>query len=126
MRLGCIVNFSPGTLIGGNISFNCSSERGLGYYLEPLIIFSAFTKKPLSLTLIGVTNNTIDPSVDTIIQSWLPFLKKFLPPATASALKLTIKKRGVPPKGGGEILLTSKPSQHILPIQITTTGKVYR
>ncbi|KAL5965392.1 RNA 3'-terminal phosphate cyclase-like protein [Taenia solium] len=123
---GCNVFFSPGTLIGGEVEFTCSSERGIGYYLEPIVLLCSFTKTPLILTLRGVTNNRIDPSVDVIMQSWLPFLKKLLPPASASGLKMEIKKRGVPPKGGGEIIFTSKPASFLSPVQLITPGKVYR
>ncbi|KAL7058077.1 hypothetical protein AAHC03_016944 [Spirometra sp. Aus1] len=123
---GCVVNFSPGSLIGGEHSFDCSNERGLGYFLEPLLLLSPFTKTCMSLKLTGVTNNSIDPSVDVISQTWLPLLKKFLPPASAASLKLEIKKRGIAPKGGGLIILSSKPAQQICPIQIVSPGKVYR
>ncbi|VDK37150.1 unnamed protein product [Taenia asiatica] len=123
---GCNVFFSPGTLIGGEVEFTCSSERGIGYYLEPIVLLCSFTKIPLILTLNGVTNNRIDPSVDVIMQSWLPFLKKLLPPASASGLKIEIKKRGVPPKGGGKIIFTSKPASFLSPVQLITPGKVYR
>uniref|UniRef100_A0A0V0J3B3 RNA 3'-terminal phosphate cyclase domain-containing protein n=1 Tax=Schistocephalus solidus TaxID=70667 RepID=A0A0V0J3B3_SCHSO len=123
---GCVVNFSPGSLIGGEHIFDCSNERGLGYFLEPLLILSPFTKTYLSLKLTGVTNNSIDPSVDIISQTWLPLLKKFLPPASSSSLKLEIKKRGIAPKGGGLVVLSSKPAQQISPIQLVSSGKVYR
>lgn len=123
---GCNVFFSPGTLIGGELEFKCSTERGLGYYLEPIILLCSFTKALLNLTLIGVTNNSIDPSVDAIMQNWLPFLKNLLPPASAACLKLEIKKRGVAPKGGGEIVFSSKPALFLSPLQILNPGKVYR
>ena len=118
--------FSPGTLVGGEVEFTCSPVRGLGYYLEPLVLLCSFTKTPMILTLSGVTNNSIDPSVDVIVQSWLPFLKRFLPVASASCLKLEIKKRGPAPKGGGKVVFTSKPAQFLSPIQLVTPGKVYR
>lgn len=108
------------------MEFACSTMRGLGYYLEPLILISSFTKTPMNLTLTGVTNNSIDISVDVIMQSWLPFLKRLLPPASASGLKLQIKKRGPAPKGGGKVVFTSKPAQFLSPIQLLTPGKVYR
>ncbi|VDN09297.1 unnamed protein product [Dibothriocephalus latus] len=123
---GCEVNFSPGSLIGGEHTFDCSTERGLGYFLEPLLLLSPFSKTSLYLKLTGVTNNSIDPSVDIILQTWLPLLKKFLPPASACALKLEIKKRGIAPKGGGLVVLSSKPAQQISPVQIISPGKVYR
>ncbi|KAL5106487.1 hypothetical protein TcWFU_010536 [Taenia crassiceps] len=55
-----------------------------------------------------------------------PLLVRLLPPASASGLKMEIKKRGVPPKGGGRIIFTSKPAGSLSPIQLTAPGKVYR
>lgn len=108
------------------MEFTCSPERGLGYYLEPIVLLCSFTKVPLILVLHGVTNNRTDPSVDVIMQSWLPFLKKLLPPASASGLKMEIKRRGVPPKGDGKVIFTSKPANFLSPVQLVIPGKVYR
>nr|CDS28000.1 RNA 3' terminal phosphate cyclase protein [Hymenolepis microstoma] len=123
---GCNVYFSPGTLIGGELVFKCSAKRGLGYYLEPLFLLCSFTKLPLHVTLNGVTNNSIDPSVDVIAQSWIPFLKDLLPEASKGALALNIVKRGVPPKGGGQVVFTSKPALFLAPLQLVKADKVYR
>ncbi|VUZ40049.1 unnamed protein product [Hymenolepis diminuta] len=123
---GCNVYFSPGTLVGGEVEFKCSTERGLGYYLEPLLLLCSFTKSSLHLTLNGVTNNSIDPSVDVILQSWIPFLKNLLPEASKGALGLNIVKRGVAPKGGGQIVFTSKPALLLSPLRLIKADKVYR
>lgn len=63
LYVGTAVCYSPGLLIGGRFEFECSSQRGIGYYLEPLIMLAPFTKLPVNITLCGPTNNSLDPSV---------------------------------------------------------------
>lgn len=41
----------------------CSLQRGVGYFLEPLVLLAPFAKKPVRITLRGVTNTSSDPSV---------------------------------------------------------------
>jgi RNA 3'-terminal phosphate cyclase-like protein len=65
-----------GLLIGGKIDHQCSLERGVGYYLEPLMCLGAFCKNPLEVSLHGVTNNQHDPSPDLLKQSAMPVLKR--------------------------------------------------
>ena len=55
---------------------DCSLQRGIGYYLEPLMSLGAFCKSPLNVILRGVTNNQIDPTPDLLKQSCLPILKR--------------------------------------------------
>lgn len=119
--------FHPGTFTGGNITHQCSLERSVGWYLEPLLALAPFGKKDLVLTLRGITTDGRDASVDTIRTSGLPHLAMFLDKEGVElkvslleeelflrrerraneadpALSATqITKRGHPPLGGGEI-----------------------
>ena len=52
---GTALTYTPGLLIGGKIEHDCSLERGIGYYLEPLISVAPFCKHPLNVTLKGIT-----------------------------------------------------------------------
>jgi RNA 3'-terminal phosphate cyclase-like protein len=49
--------------MGGKVNHECNPARGIGYYLEALLCLAPFCKNPLDVTLTGVTNNLIDPSV---------------------------------------------------------------
>lgn len=53
--------------------------------------------------LSGITNDCKDPSVDTFRSTTLPILKRFGVPS--EGLDLKIESRGVPPNGGGEVVL---------------------
>lgn len=113
---GTSVYYQPGLLLGGTVDHNCSTQRAIGYYLEPILAMGPFFKIPLKLTLRGVTNNQTDPSVDLLRCSSIPVLKKFL--LVDDGLVLKINKRGAPPKGGGEVLFTCPIRKQLRPIQV--------
>ncbi|GIY71070.1 RNA 3'-terminal phosphate cyclase-like protein [Caerostris extrusa] len=58
---GTVVKYRPGLLIGGKLQHDCGIERSIGYFLEALICLAPFCKKPLEITLKGVTNDGMDP-----------------------------------------------------------------
>lgn len=64
--------------MGGKVEHDCNLERGIGYFLEPMIQLAPFCKHPMHLILRGVTNNQIDPSPDLLRLSALPVLKRFV------------------------------------------------
>ncbi|KAG8384737.1 hypothetical protein BUALT_Bualt04G0149300 [Buddleja alternifolia] len=111
---GTKLKYKPGIVMGGrHLVHDCGTSRAIGYFLEPLIVLGLFGKKPLNirlkdieyrLPLVGITNDSKDPSVDTFRSSTLPMLKQFGVPS--EGLDLKIESRGVPPHGGGEIILS--------------------
>lgn len=121
---GTSLLYQPGLLIGGTIEHECNVQRSVGYYLEALLCLAPFTKNPLRVTLTGVTNNQIDPSVDLIKLSSFPVLKKFL--GTDEGLELKILKRGAAPEGGGQVVVSCPCRQKLRPLQFTDAGKVKR
>ncbi|CBI35040.3 hypothetical protein VitviT2T_022574 [Vitis vinifera] len=101
---GTKLKYKPGIIMGGkNLVHDCGVGRSIGYFLEPLIVLGLFGKKPLSITLKGITNDSKDPSVDTFQSTTLSILKHFGVPS--EGLKLTIRNRAPPPHGGGEVEL---------------------
>ncbi|KAL2458532.1 putative RNA 3'-terminal phosphate cyclase-like protein [Abeliophyllum distichum] len=102
---GTKLKYKPGIVMGGrNLVHDCGVSRSIGYFLEPLIVLGLFGKKPLTIRLNGITNDSKDPSVDTFKSATLPMLKRFRVPP--EGLELKIESRGVPPHGGGEIILS--------------------
>lgn len=49
--------------MGGTLEHDCSVQRSIGYFLEPLVLLAPFAKKPVKITLRGNTNSSDDPSV---------------------------------------------------------------
>lgn len=73
------MDFSPGTLYGGDFEFNCGNERCISYFLEPIILLAPFCKIPINATLKGITNMPEELSVDAINSTWLPVFSRFIP-----------------------------------------------
>ncbi|KAK9271604.1 hypothetical protein L1049_001966 [Liquidambar formosana] len=102
---GTKLKYKPGIVMGGRqLVHDCGVSRSIGYFLEPLIVLGLFGKKPLSIRLKGITNDSKDPCIDTFRSTTLPMLKRFgVPP---EGLELKIESRGAPPHGGGEVVLS--------------------
>lgn len=102
---GTKLKYKPGIVMGGKyLAHDCGLSRSIGYFLEPLLVLGLFGKKPLSIRLKGITNDSKDPSVDTFRLTTLNILKRFGVPS--EGLELKIESRGVPPLGGGEVVLS--------------------
>ncbi|KAG5896060.1 hypothetical protein JTB14_011055 [Gonioctena quinquepunctata] len=121
---GTSVYFQPGLLHGGAIEHDCSLQRGIGYYLEALVMLGLFCKQPLKATLRGVSSNNIDPSVDGIKSSMLQTLRKFI--LDDEGLDLKINKRGMMPLGGGEVIFKCPIRKQTRPVQLLDYGMVKR
>lgn len=120
---GTGILYIPGLLVGGNIDHDCSTERGMGYFLEAVIPLAPFCKKSINMTLRGVTNDLVDLSVDTIKYVTLALMKKF---GIDEGLELKIRKRGAKPDGGGEVVFTCPVRRKLSPINFTDSGKLKR
>ncbi|KAK3228152.1 hypothetical protein Dsin_008014 [Dipteronia sinensis] len=122
---GTKLKYKPGTVMGGkNLVHDCGVSRSIGYFLEPLILLALFAKKPLSIRLKGITNDSKDPCVDTFRSTTLPMLKRFGVPS--EGLELKIESRGAPPHGGGEVILTVPTVEKLTAVNWLDEGMVKR
>ncbi|CAD8043470.1 unnamed protein product [Paramecium primaurelia] len=101
-------------------TYNCGVERSISYYLEILLILSLFGKAPLNIELNGITNDQTDQSVDSIINAYIPLIKKFCPEWDVS---LKVTRRGFL-AGTGTIILHSKPIKQIQATTIIERGPI--
>lgn len=86
----------------------------------PCLVFSQ-DSNPSEITVRGGTNAGLAPQVDYTDQIFLPFLRQHF----GLNPKLTIRKRGYYPKGGGEVHLSIPPTRGPLPsITLTERGLV--
>ena len=122
---GTSVKYKPGLVTGGRrISHDCGSSRGIGYFLEVVLCLCLFAKKPLDLTLTGITNDEAETSVDTFRTVTLPMLKRNF--GVEEGLTMTIAKRGVSPGAGGEINLKLPIARSLVAIDWCDEGLVKR
>jgi RNA 3'-terminal phosphate cyclase len=62
---GTAILLKPGIIAGGPVTHECPLSRSIGYFLEPVVMIAPFSKKPLDLTLKGITTDDNDLSVST-------------------------------------------------------------
>jgi len=86
-------------------------------------MIAPFSKKPLDLTLKGITTDDNDLSADMIRTVTLPHLELF---GVSDGLELRIKKRGSPPLGGGEVQFLCPVIKQAKTINFVDPGKVKR
>ncbi|KAF5751685.1 RNA 3'-terminal phosphate cyclase-like protein isoform X1 [Tripterygium wilfordii] len=123
--VGTKLRYKPGIITGGrNLVHDCGVSRSIGYFLEPLILVSLFGKKSITIRLKGITNDSKDPCVDTFRSTTLPLLKRFGVPS--EGLELKIESRGVPPRGGGEVILSIPIVQSLTAVSWIDEGMVKR
>ncbi|XP_046842177.1 RNA 3'-terminal phosphate cyclase-like protein [Xenia sp. Carnegie-2017] len=121
---GTSIFYKPGLLIGGTVDHDCSLQRSIGYFLESVVCLAPFCKRPLQLTLRGVTNDGEDPSVDIIKTVTIPLMKRFL--LDDEGLDLKIVKRGAAPNGGGEVVFSCPVRRTLRPLHLNDAGKIKR
>ena len=136
---GTSLRYRPGVIVGGSVEHECGTVRGVSYFLEPLLLLSLYARKPLHATLRGLTNGGPDPSADAWRVVGLPLLRRVcgLGAAADAAAALTanaatgdfglrIVRRGLPPLGGGEIVLDAPRLAAIPPLDLVDEGSVKR
>lgn len=119
--IGTDLIFKPGNLYGGELEFDCGVERSIVYFLEMLLVLAPFSKKPIGITLKGMTCDDKDVSIDMIKNANIRVLKYF---GVCEGLDFKILKRGSPPLGGGEIYFKCPVVNQLSPVIMLDAGKI--
>lgn len=119
---GTTLRYRPGILIGGKISHDCGTARCIGWFIEGILPMAMFCKLPLQLTLTGITNDSLDISVDILRHVTIPLLRNF----GIEGCELKVRKRGCAPKGGGLVEFRCPVAKALRPVNITMSGQIRR
>lgn len=121
---GTKMRYKPGMIIGGSeLEHDCGKTRGIGWFLEGLIMLAPFGKQPLSIRLKGITNEETSLCVDYMRTVTLPLLRHF---GISEGLELRVVKRGARPDGGGEVVFRCPNVKALKPVNLTEIGCVRR
>lgn len=119
---GTVLRYVPGIITGGRHAHDCGTARSIGWFLEGILPLAVFGKEPLALSLTGLTNDTLDVSVDNFKGAILPLLSYF----GAEGADLKVKKRGLPPSGGGLVVFTCPIVRELQPCNLVDAGLIRR
>lgn len=120
---GTVVTFKPGSIHGGEVDFDCGTERGIVYFLEPLLILAPFAKLAFLVTLRGITSDDCDISIDAIKNVSIKLLGHF---GVNDGVDFRIKSRGMSPDGGGEVYFTCPVVTQLKAAILKDAGKIKR
>ena len=115
---GTSLRFVPGVLVGGpNLTHDCSGAkavRGVGFFLEALLLLLPFCKKPTSISLrnVATCGGAVDVGVDHVRMAMLPLLRHALTPPVVGGddppdVSVDIVKRCPWPHARGEVVVRS-------------------
>ncbi|KAG5179601.1 RNA 3'-terminal phosphate cyclase domain-containing protein [Tribonema minus] len=122
---GTSLFLKPGFVTSGRQEHDCGTSRCIGWFIEGVLPLALFSKRPLHLTLNGITNDNSDLSVDAMRAVTLPLLKRF-GVADEGGLDLKVKCRGFPPLGGGSVEFTCPIVRQLTPVDMTDAGLIKR
>ncbi|KAL3931706.1 MAG: hypothetical protein SGPRY_001009 [Prymnesium sp.] len=121
---GTAMRYRPGIITGGaDLVHDCGTSRAISYFVQPLLVLAPFAKSDVSITLKGITNAMDDIGVDVLRTVTVPMLRHF---GISEGAALQINKRGAPPLGGGEVVLTLPIVRELGPVQLVESTKVKR
>eukprot|EP00466_Bigelowiella_natans_P015585 jgi/Bigna1/34044/e_gw1.4.52.1 len=123
---GTKLRYKPGAIEGGRgfeLKHECPTSRGIGYFLEPLLLISIFGKKPTEITLTGVTDSSKDLCIDTIRNVTAGLIRHF---GVEEKVSIKVLVRGVAPKGGGKVSSPFLFLEFCQPVSLLEPGKIKR
>ena len=100
---------------------DCGTARSVGWYLEGVLPLAPFGKRPLALTLRGITGDDVDHGVDALRELHLPQMAYF---GVREGLALETRRRGCAPAGGGEVRFTCPVVRELKPCSVVEEGFV--
>ena len=125
-QTGTMLTLIPGTITnkyGTEFSFDCDKSRCITYYAEGILPISLYGKESLHIILNGITNNSIDNSVDSFKMSTCVLLQKLV---IGDTVEFKILKRGVLPNGEGSVSFKIPIITGLAPFDWNKEGKIKR
>lgn len=113
------LRFKPHDLVAGDYRFDIGSAGSTTLLLQALLLPLALADLPSRLTLVGGTHNPMAPTVEFLQQAYLPLLAKM-----GAKVKLSLRRHGFYPAGGGEIDVHITPVSHLTPLHLMERGNI--
>jgi RNA 3'-terminal phosphate cyclase (ATP) len=113
------VEFIPEKLKVFDKKINIGTAGSIGLILQTLTPLLIFNDKPVTLEIIGGTETKWSPTIQYIKYVTFPLLNKM-----GTNLTLDIIKHGYYPKGGGKVIVKSRPVEKLIPFNYINRGEI--
>jgi len=113
------VEFTPKKLDVYDKKIDIGTAGSISLLLQTITPLLVFSKKPITVEIIGGTETKWAPPVQFIKHVTFPILNKM-----GAELSLEIVKHGYYPKGGGKVIVKSKPTKKLYPIICLDRGNI--
>ncbi|KAJ3451755.1 RNA 3'-terminal phosphate cyclase [Anaeramoeba flamelloides] len=113
------VTFTPNKITSGEFFCDPLTAGSISLLTQISIPVILFGPSNFQLILKGGTHVNYSPPIHDVKNVLLPILSRF-----GAKLDLEIEKYGFNPKGGGQVLLTSKPIERLYAIQMVQQGVI--
>lgn len=113
------VEFTPKKLDVYDKKIDIGTAGSISLLLQTITPLLVFSKKPVTLEVIGGTETKWAPPVQFIKHVTFPILNSM-----GAELTLEIVKNGYYPKGGGKVIVQSKPVKKLYPIVCLERGNI--
>ena len=113
------ITFKPRGSTEMNLHVDIGTAGSTTLVLQALMPALAFAPDRIGVTLSGGTNNPLAPSTDYMKHVLIPSLRLM-----GYNCQVELERRGLYPRGGGEVRIESRPASMLKPMQLTSPGTV--
>ncbi|MGQ9759241.1 MAG: RNA 3'-terminal phosphate cyclase [Candidatus Methanomethylicaceae archaeon] len=113
------VYFEPKAIKGGNYSFDIKTAGSVTLVMQTLLPILSFADQPSEVTIVGGTDVPWSPTVDYFKYVALEAFRRIGVDAT-----LELLRRGHYPRGGGRVVLRTRPIKPLSPIAAVKRGRI--
>ena len=113
------LSFIPGTVKAGAYHWAVGTAGSATLVLQTVLPALLTADKPSELVLEGGTHNPFAPPFDFLEKAFLPLIARMGPTVTA-----TLERPGFYPAGGGKFMVSVKPAQRLVRLDLTERGEI--
>ncbi len=115
------ITFQPGRMVSKDYSVDVGTAGSTTLILQALMPALAFAPAQTRVTLTGGTNNPLAPSIDYMMHVLMPALRM-----AAYNCEVDLVRRGFYPKGDGHVIVDSKATDTLRPLQLIQPEEIRR
>jgi RNA 3'-terminal phosphate cyclase (ATP) len=115
------VELAPGGIAGGRHRFDVGTAGSVTLVMQALLPVMIAGGAPCTATIAGGTDVRAAPPLDYFGEVLLPLVRRM-----GADARLTVRRRGYYPRGGGEVELAVAPGKGIQPLELAHRGEVGR